>query len=151
MMTNLIRICNKCFFSHFPSSLPYILGSSSSIIVAYDIENSGETAYLAKIRITIPDSRVLFTVTPSNCKLNETSSNGVRLNVTMECDLNGRAPMFNGDKTSMNISIDTTQLDGNKLIVKANVSSIGDERSYLDNAVVDVIDLQKFSNLEVIG
>lgn len=135
------------FFSPFTKRLPYVLGSSSSIIIAYNIENNGETAYLAQIRITLPDTEVLFTKTPSNCKLDEAAPNS---NI-MECDLNSGTPMFKGDKTSIKISIDTTKLDGNELIVKAKVFSTGDELNDFDNVAENVIPLKEFSNIEVIG
>lgn len=115
--------------------------------MAYDIMNSGETAYLAQIRITLPDINVLFTKTPSNCKLDETAPNS---NI-MECDLNNGTPLFKGDKTSIKISIDTTKLDGNELNVKAHVFSTGDELNDSDNVVEDLIPLREFSNIEIIG
>lgn len=122
------------------------MGSSQSIVMAYDIENSGETAYLAQIRITLPDSNILFTKTPSNCKLDETSPNS---NI-MECDLNNGTPLFKGDKTSIKISVDTTKLDGSELMIKANVFSTGDELNELDNVVENIIPLKEFSNMEII-
>lgn len=128
------------------NSLPYVLGSSQSIMMAYDIENFGETAYLAQIRITLPESNILFTKTPSNCKLDESAPNS---NI-MECDLNNGTPLFKGDKTSIKISIDTTKLDGSELVVKAHVFSTGDELNELDNVVEDNIPLKEFSNIEVI-
>lgn len=128
------------------NSLPYVLGSSQSIMMAYDIENSGETAYLAQIRITLPESNILFTKTPSNCKLDESAPNS---NI-MECGLNNGSPLFKADKTSIKISIDTTKLDGSELVVKAHVFSTGDELNELDNVVEDNIPLKEFSNIEVI-
>lgn len=115
--------------------------------MAYDIENSGETAYLAQIRITLPESGVLFTKTPSNCKLDEKAPNW---NI-MECDLNNGTPMFKGDKAAIKISIDTTKLDASELVVRANVFSTGDELNELDNMVDDIIPLKEFSNIEIIG
>lgn len=129
------------------NSLPYILGSTSSLTVQYNIENGGETAYLAQIRIILPDSDVLFTKTPSNCKLDETAPNA---NI-MECDLNNGIPIFKGDKTSIKISIDTTKLDDSELVIKANVFSTGDEQNELDNEDERIIPLQKFSNVEIFG
>lgn len=126
--------------------MPYVLGSSSSITIAYNIQNNGETAYLAQIRITLPDS-TLFTKTPSNCKLDDTAPNS---NI-MECDLNSGTPMFKGDKTSIKISIDTTKLDGTELVVKAKVFSTGDELNEFDNVAENVIPLKEFSNIEVFG
>lgn len=130
-------------------STPYILGSSSSLSLAFDIENknSGETAYLARIRFTLPESGVLFTKTPSNCKLDFTVAN---LNV-MECDINGGMPLFKGTKTTIKVSIDTVRLEGKELVVKADVFSAGDELNNSDNSIEYIIPLKEFSNIEVIG
>lgn len=124
-----------------------MLGSTQSIIMAYDIQNFGETAYLAQIRITLPESGVLFTKTPSNCKLDEKAPN---FNI-MECDLNNGTPLFKNGKTAIKISIDTTKLDASELVIRAHVFSTGDELNELDNVVDDVIPLKEFSNIEIIG
>lgn len=123
------------------------MGSSSSLTIVYEIENSGETAYLSQIRINLLGTNVLFTRTPSNCKFDETAPNS---NV-MECDLNNGIPLFRSNKTSIKISIDTTKLDGSELVVKANVFSTGDELNEIDNEDSNVIRLAKFSDLEIFG
>ncbi|XP_055326060.1 integrin alpha-PS3-like, partial [Sitodiplosis mosellana] len=128
-------------------SLPYILGSSSSLTMAYSIENSGETAYLAQIRIVLPEADVLFTKTPSNCKLDDTAPNS---NV-MECDLNNGFPLYTGNKTSIIISVDITKLDSSELVIRANVFSAGDEQNEVDNEDEKIIPLQKFSKIEILG
>lgn len=143
-----------CFFSFkylllsIPCfSFPYILGSSSSITINYNILNNGETAYLAQIKITLPDSVTVFTKIPSNCKLDELA---VHSNV-MQCDLNSGRPMFKGDKTSLKMSIDTTKLEGKNLVVKAYVYSTGDEFNESDNRVENTIPLGEFSEIEIFG
>lgn len=127
--------------------LPFILGSLSSLLIDYHITNTGETAYLAQIRVTLPDTNVGFTKTPSNCVRNEDS---VDSNF-MLCDINGGSPMFKGDTTAIRISVDTTKLDGNELVVKANVFSTGDELNADDNAVENIIPLVEFSDVEISG
>lgn len=127
-------------------SLTYILGSGPSITVTFDIENTGETAYLARIRIILPEIGVHFTKTPSNCKLDLSVMN---FNV-MDCDIERGIPMFPNTKASIKIGIDTTTLEGKELIVKANVFSAGDELNEHDNNVESVISLEEFSNIEVI-
>lgn len=129
------------------AKLPYILGGSSSLLIDYAITNAGETAYLTQIRITLPEANVAFTKTPSNCKIEDDSPNA---NV-MLCDVNNGSPMFAGDAASLRISVDTTKLDGNELIVKAYVFSTGDELSESDNTVEHVIPLDEFSDIEIIG
>lgn len=121
------------------------MGSGSSLTIVYNIENSGETAYLAQIRVKLPDSEVHFTKTPSNCKLDSSNSN------IMECDLNNGIPLFKGDKTVIKVGIDTTMIDTSELIVRANVFSTGDELNEIDNEDENVIHLTKFSNIEIFG
>lgn len=123
------------------------MGSGSSITVVYNVENSGETAYLAQIRVLLPDFGVSFTNIPSNCKLDENAPNA---NI-MECDLNSGTPMFRGDKTVIKFNIDTTQLDGTELVVKAKVFSTGDELNEFDNSAENIVPLTEFSNVEIFG
>lgn len=130
------------FMVFFFSSL-YILGSSPSITVAFNIENTGETAYLARIQIILPIG-VHFTKTPSNCKLD------LSVMHIMECDIESGSPMFPNTNATIKIGIDTTRLEGTELIVKANVFSAGDELNELDNHIESVISLKEFSNIEVI-
>lgn len=127
--------------------LPFILGSLSSLLIDYQITNTGETAYLAQIRITLPDTNVAFTKTPSNCVLNDDSAES---NI-MICDINGGSPMFKGDTTSIRIRIDTTKLEGSELLVKANVFSTGDELNADDNTIENSIPLAEFSDIEISG
>lgn len=129
------------------TSLPYILGSTSSISIDYNIQNSAETAYLAQIRVTLPDSNIAFTKTPSNCKVDDDAPN---FNI-MVCDVNNGSPMFNGDKAALRISIDTTKLDGDAVTIKAQVFSTGDELNEADNIVDNVIPLGEFSDVEILG
>lgn len=126
--------------------LPFILGSLSSLLVDYQIKNTGETAYLAQIRIILPEA-IGFTKTPSSCVLSDKPDEA---NV-MTCDVNGGSPMFRGDSTSIRISVDATKLDGNELLVKAHVFSTGDELNGDDNTVEDVIPLGEFSDIEISG
>lgn len=109
------------------------------------IENAGETAYLAQIRVTIPERFVSFAKTPSNCEFTDDATN------IMLCTLNGGSPLFINDHTSMKISIDTTKLNGTEFSVKANVFSTGDELNNTDNVVENIITVGEFSDVEVIG
>lgn len=127
--------------------LPFILGSLSSLLIDYQITNMGETAYLAQIRITLPEMNVAFTKTPSNCVLNDDTSDSN----FMICDINRGSPMFKGDTTSIRISVDTTKLDGTELVVKANVFSTGDELNAEDNTIENTIPLAEFSDVEIFG
>lgn len=48
---------------------PYVLGSSRTIAIKYEISNVGETAYLTQLKITIPTNVTQFSRTPPNCKI----------------------------------------------------------------------------------
>lgn len=113
----------------------------------YAIDNSGETAYLAQIKITLPDTGTIFTKIPSNCKLDDLA---VNFNI-MICDLNNGRPMFKGDKSALKIGVDTTKLDGKELVIKGEVYSTGDELNEADNKVVNAIELGEFSTIEILG
>lgn len=129
------------------NSLPYILGSTTSLSIEYTVENFGETAYLPQIRITLPDAAIIFTKVPSNCKLDE---NAINSNV-MECDLINGSPMFKNNKATLRVGIDTTKLDGTELIVKSQIFSASDEQNDNDNYLEDVIPLAEFSDIEILG
>lgn len=128
-------------------NVPYVLGSSSSMLVDYEILNSGETAYLTQLRITLPDANVGFTKIPSHCDIVDESPND---NV-MLCTLNGASPLFNNEKSSMRISVDTSKLDGTELVIKAEAISTSDEQNDSDNLLETVIELQEFSDIEIFG
>lgn len=110
----------------------------------FNVTNTGETAYLARIRILLPELGVHFTKTPSNCRLDLSKPN------VMECEIDKGMPMYRNSSAPIRIGIDTTRLDGNELIVKANVFSAGDELNESDNSVENVIALKEFSNIEVL-
>lgn len=125
----------------------YILGSTSTLIIEYSIKNSGETAYLTQLNVTLPESNAAFSKIPSHCKFDEESAND---NV-MICVINDGSPMFNGDSAAIKISIDTTKLFDSKLVLRAQATSKGEESNENDNLVLDEIELIEFSNIEIIG
>lgn len=131
------------FFSMIKSGV-YILGSTSSMIIDYGIENLGETAYQPRMHITLPETGIAFTKVPSNCK-HDVADN---LNV-MECDLNNGTPLLEGNKTSLRITADTTKLEGTSLKIKAKVYSVSDEQD--EKYALEDIRLEEFSNVEISG
>lgn len=122
-------------------SLPYILGSSKTLSIEYKIENHGETAYLAQIRVEIPGG-VLFSKVPSSCIMDVDD---------LLCDINNGSPLFNGNTATLKVMLDTTKLDGEKLSIKAQVFSTGEEQNNDDNFVDMVIPLAEFSDVEISG
>lgn len=123
--------------------LPYILGSSNSLSIEYQIHNSGETAYLAQIRITIFDG-ISFKKTPASCSTQPNSKE-------LLCNINNGSPLFNGEQGKLTIDLDTTKLELVDFIVKAYVFSTGDELNETDNYVDNVVELAEFSDIEALG
>lgn len=123
--------------------LPYVIGSSNSLSIEYLIENFGETAYLAQVRITIFEG-LSFKKTPASCS-NQPN--------TMEllCNVNNGSPLFNGDEGKLRIDLDTTKLELVYEAVKATVFSTGDELNETDNYVDNMIQLTEFSEIEALG
>lgn len=129
-------------FSMF-ASLPYILGSSNSLSIEYSVQNFGETAYLAQIRITIFDG-ITFKKTPASCT-NQLNTK------ELLCNVNNGSPLFKGDEGKLRIDLDTSKLELVDFIVKAYVFSTGDELNETDNFVDNVIPLAEFSEVEGLG
>lgn len=129
----------------FPSNrrLPYVIGSSNSLSIEYLIENFGETAYLAQIRITIFEG-VTFKKTPASCSTQPNTKE-------LLCNINNGSPLFNGDEGKLRIDLDTSKLELVDFIVKAYVFSTGDELNETDNYVDNVIPLTEFSEIEALG
>lgn len=124
-------------------SLPYILGSSNSLSLEYLIENTGETAYLTQIKITIFDD-ISFKKTPPSCS---TTQN----NKELLCNVNSGSPLFKGDRGKLKIDLDTTKLELIEFTVKAYVFSTGDELNETDNYLEILIPLAEFSDIEASG
>lgn len=96
---------------------------------------------MAQINITIPES-VNFLKTPSNCELE---------NRQLLCNIKQGSPLKKGEIEFLNVTLDTINLQGTELLVKANVSSASDEGNDKDNYVIDVIPLSEFSDVEISG
>lgn len=124
--------------------MPYILGSSKSLIIDYKIENLAETAYLTQLNISIPDS-VSFLKIPSVCRQQPDSNNDLL------CDINGGSPLYNNSSAYFKLTLDTTKLYGNLLHIKAHVLSTGDESNEMDNNYSNMIYLAEFSDIEISG
>ncbi|XP_037824553.1 integrin alpha-PS3-like isoform X1 [Lucilia sericata] len=119
----------------------YILGSSRTLKVTYDVSNTGETAYLPQINIT-SSNRLPFARYPSNCKVHES---------VMLCDLNRGQAMVKGAKDSVTVIYDVSSLTGTAMILTAEVFSTGKELNPGNNIVKDVITLGEFTEIEAVG
>lgn len=137
-----------------PHSLPYIIGSTKSLVITYTVRNDGETAYLPELNITTP-AHIKFTKIPSACRLAVGLAATTAANRLL-CDLSGGSgskPLRTGESTSMLVHLDTQLLrpDGGELRVHALVSSSSDELSADDNEDLLAVRLGEFSTVEVIG
>lgn len=123
---------------------PYVLGSTRTIEIKYEISNSGESSYLTQLSITIPTSITEFSRIPSSCRQDANKE-------TMICDINNGKPLKNQEVTELTINIDASRLEGNSLKVFANISSAADELRPNDNVYVNEIVLTEFSDVELNG
>ncbi|XP_055379862.1 integrin alpha-PS3-like, partial [Condylostylus longicornis] len=119
----------------------FVLGSSKTISIKYDIINYGETAYLPQLNVTSTIG-MPFAKIPSSCKIIEQ---------VLLCDLFQGQPMLNGDKDSITIVFDSSNIDGKSMKIIAEVFSTGNESNSADNLISEVVELTEFSNLEITG
>lgn len=126
-------------FSWFSHS--YILGSSRTLTVTYEVSNSGEMAYLPQINIT-SSNRMPFAKYPSNCKITD---------AVMLCDLNRGQAMKNGAKETVTVIYDVSSIAGTALILTAEVFSTGKELNPGNNIIKDIITLEEYTEIEVVG
>ncbi|KAH8401664.1 hypothetical protein KR009_007208, partial [Drosophila setifemur] len=122
-------------------SSTYILGSSNTLRLNYEITNHGEPAYLPQFNVTRPN-RVDFAQFPGNCKV---------IDPVMVCDLSRGRPLAKGEKNSITISFDVSQLSGPSLIINAEVFSAGHEKNPMDNKQTNVISLEEFTEIDATG
>lgn len=123
---------------------PYVLGSTPTIAIQYDISNAGESAYLTQLKISIPTNVTQFSRVPPSCR----EENNKR---DMVCDINAGKPVANGESVKLDINLEASKLEGESFRVFAIVSSTGDEHRPIDNEYENEIFLTEFSDVELIG
>ncbi|XP_075168393.1 integrin alpha-PS3-like isoform X2 [Haematobia irritans] len=121
----------------------FVLGSSRTFKVSYEVINRGETAYLPQINIT-SSNRMPFAKIPSNCKHNNQDS-------MLLCDLNHGQPMTEGTSDTITVIYDTSSISGENMQVMAKVFSTGKESTASDNIASDIITLTVFTEIAVVG
>ncbi|XP_059622355.1 integrin alpha-PS3-like [Phlebotomus argentipes] len=130
-----LRISGKLF-----APQPYILGSTETFRVQYEVVNHGETAYIPKISVEKSPSLNFMQVLPQ-CHLDED---------IMTCDLSSE-PLLRGQSRSIAFRLDPSNLEGTEVFITANVSSTGDEETPEDNTIEFMIPIQEFSDVEIVG
>lgn len=123
---------------------PYVLGSTKTIVIQYEISNAGESAYLTQLKITIPTNVTQYSRVPSTCRQDSNQRD-------MICDINSGKPVANGEIVKLDISLEAAKLDGESFKIFAVVSSAGDEQRPADNEYENEILLTEFSDVELIG
>ncbi|XP_073811306.1 integrin alpha-PS3-like [Musca autumnalis] len=121
----------------------FVLGSSRTFSVSYEVSNSGETAYLPQINIT-SSNRMLFAQIPSNCKMNNQEA-------SLICDLNQGQPMAKGTKDTVTVIFDTSSISGQSMTIVAKAFSTGKELNEKDNIATDVVALTEFTEIIAVG
>lgn len=123
---------------------PYVLGSTPTITIQYEISNSGESAYLTQLKISIPSNVTQFSRVPPACREESNKRE-------MICEINAGKPVANSEIVKLAINLETSKLDGESFKVLAVVSSAGDEQRPDDNEYENEILLTEFSDIELIG
>lgn len=123
---------------------PYVLGSTKTIKILYEITNTGEPAYWTQIRIMIPENVVQFSKFPLFCEQESNTQDVI-------CSINGGKPVINGGNFKFEIDFDATNLEGKLFKVVATVFSAGDETNSVNNRNENDIMLREFSDLDIIG
>lgn len=124
---------------------PFVLGSDKIIAIKYEISNAGESAYLTRLKITIPTNVTQFSRTPPSCRQDSNARD------IMVCDINQGKPVKNMEAVDMIIALDATRLEGSSFKVFAEVSSAGSEKKPSDNQYTNEIFLSEFSDIELNG
>lgn len=123
---------------------PYVLGSTSTITIQYEISNAAESAYLTQLKISIPTNVTQFSRVPPSCQENS-------IKREMVCEINAGRPVANGETVKLDINLEASKLEGESFKVVAAVSSAGDEQWPVDNEYENEIFLTEFSDVEMNG
>ncbi|XP_055623803.1 integrin alpha-PS3-like [Toxorhynchites rutilus septentrionalis] len=124
---------------------PYVIGSTRTASLQYEVVNSGENAFLPQLNITLP-SLLSLAKLPPQCKLTNLNDG-----LNLLCDLNNGLPLKTNADTKMALVMDMTKLEGKSFSINADVFSTSDEKDKEDNSLEMTVDLQEFSEIEVVG
>lgn len=112
---------------------PYIIGTTKTIVIQYELTNTGENAYLTQLMISIPTNVTQFSKTQPNCKLSNQNS-------LMTCSILDGKPIQRNQKIDLFISLDMSRIQGSSLRVNASVTCAGinsnEENSSTDNIIM---------------
>lgn len=123
---------------------PYVLGSTPTITIQYEITNTAESAYLTQLKISIPTNVTQFSRVPPSCQEDSFKRE-------MVCDINSGRPVAKDETVKLDINLEASKLEGESFKVFAVVSSAGDEQSPENNEYENEIFLTEFSDVEMNG
>lgn len=126
-------------------SSPYIIGSTRTASLQYDVINTGENAFLPQLNVTLP-SLITLAKLPSHCKLTNLNDG-----LNLLCDLNNGLALKTYALTKMILVLDMSRLEGKSFSINAEVFSTSEETNKEDNALETTVELQEFSEIEVVG
>lgn len=124
---------------------PYVIGSTRTASLQYEVENLGENAFLPQLNVTLPSILSLAKL-PSNCKLTNLNDG-----LNLMCDLNNGLPLRTDGSTRMTLVLDMTKIEGTAFSIDAEVFSTSEETNRDDNALLTTVQLREFSEIEVVG
>ena len=121
---------------------PYVMGTTKTIAIQYEISNTGENAYLTQLMISIPTNVTQFTKIPPNCKLSNKNS-------LLTCSIMDGKPLIRNQKTNLLINLDMARIQGSNLKVNASVTCAGINTKEKTNSFENIIMLSELSDIYV--
>ncbi|XP_058828203.1 integrin alpha-PS5-like [Topomyia yanbarensis] len=120
---------------------PFVLNSSRTMEIAFDIRNCGEPAYGTVLELEFSQN-VSFLKKMDFCEVAAAGLN---------CMINYGQAVREGLTVFVNVTLDSTKLTGNRLEIQGRLFSDGNETIGEDNEILSLIRLIRLSHLETIG
>uniref|UniRef100_A0A182ME73 Integrin alpha second immunoglobulin-like domain-containing protein n=1 Tax=Anopheles culicifacies TaxID=139723 RepID=A0A182ME73_9DIPT len=124
----------------------YVLGSTKKASLEFDVYNAGENAYLPQLNVTLTPARLTLAKLTSECQQTITAEG-----VNVLCDLNNGLPLKASYTSRYTLILDMTKLEGSSAEIRAEAMSSSEEKVQEDNFLEQVLTLQEFSDIEIIG
>lgn len=123
---------------------PYIIGTTKTIVIQYELTNTGENAYLTQLMISIPTNVTQFSKTQPNCKLSNQNS-------LMTCSIMDGKPIQRNQKIDLFITLDMTRIQGSSLRVNASVTCAGINSNEENSSTENIIMFSELSEIQIIS
>uniref|UniRef100_A0A182IK10 Integrin alpha second immunoglobulin-like domain-containing protein n=1 Tax=Anopheles atroparvus TaxID=41427 RepID=A0A182IK10_ANOAO len=128
---------------------PYVIGSTRVATLEVEIENSGESAFLPQVNVTVPASVQALVKSVPECDV----SPAVDGHIAVLCDLNNRLPIRTAASIKYPLAFDMTQLEGDRreLTVRAVSLTSSKEQWPKDNEMEDTLSVREFSQVDILS